>query len=137
MSVEITRRSYSMPDLPEMIELINWFVDTKIHKDAHVILTQNKKFKDIDGRVYCYAWDEYEIEIDAKLTGEAALTTVAHELVHVGQYASGRLRDVPSGARFEGKLYRDSLPYEALAYETEAHEQESLVLKEFKNRKKD
>ena len=134
MSVEITRRSYSMPDLPEMIELINWFVESKLGKDVHVILTQNKKFKDIDGRVYCYAKDEYEIEIDAKLTGEAALTTVAHELVHVGQYATGRLRDVSSGARFEGKLYRDSLPYEALKYETEAHEQESIILKEFKSR---
>jgi len=134
MTVEITRRSYSMPDLPEMIELINWFVGSKLKKDVHVILTQNKKFKDIDGRVYCYDTNEFEIEIDAKLTGDAALTTVAHELVHVGQYATGRLKDVSSGARFEGKLYRDTLAYEDLAYETEAHEQESIVLKEFKKR---
>lgn len=134
MTVEITRRSYSMPDLPEMIELINWFVDSKLGKDVHVILTQNKKFKDIDGRVYCYDKREFEIEIDAKLTGDAALITLAHELVHVGQYATGRLKDVSRGARFEGKLYRDTLPYEDLAYETEAHEQESIVLKEFKKR---
>lgn len=134
MSIKITRRSYSMDNLPEMIELINWFVETKLKKDVHIILTQNKRFKDIDGCVYCYAEDEFEIEIDANLTGDNALTTLSHELIHVEQYATGRLKDVSSGARFDGKLYRDSLPYDKLAYEIEAHENESLILKEFKKR---
>ena len=123
-----------MDILPEMIELINWFVKTKLKKNVHIILTQNKRFKDIDGRVYCYAEDEFEIEIDANLTGDNALTTLSHELIHVEQYATGRLKDVSSGARFDGKLYRDSLPYDKLAYEIEAHENESLILKEFKKR---
>jgi len=66
-------------------------------KDIDIVI----KLKDLKGNAYgyCLAIDgpradrprEFELEVDSKVTLRKLLTTVAHELVHVKQYARGEL----------------------------------------------
>ena len=67
---------------------------------------------------------EFEIEIDTRVRKRSLLTALAHEMVHVKQYAKNELRDVSykknSAISWQGKYYIDVLywdqPWEIEAY---------------------
>jgi hypothetical protein len=65
---------------------------------------------------------EFELEIDRKLPLRKLLETVAHEMVHVKQYAR---RELGPGPRWCGKTYSpEKVSYWDLPWEIEAHGRE-------------
>jgi hypothetical protein len=82
---------------------------------------------DCDVCGYCMAVDkrEFVIEIKNDLPIEEFISTLCHEMVHVAQYATGRLA-------INGKqTYKTYEEYLELWYEKEAYEQEGALAKEF------
>lgn len=73
-----------------------------------------------------YDDDEVIVTIAKRLSLHEMLVTLFHELIHVHQYASGRLQH---GSKWLGKVYKCA--YEELPWEIEAHEMESVMMKEF------
>lgn len=80
---------------------------------------------------YCLAVDtrEFEMQVNAKLSKDDFITTVAHEMVHVCQYARRRLS-------LNGKSsYKTYEEYLDLWYEKEAHELEEILREKYKSLK--
>ena len=75
---------------------------------------------------YCLELDDnrtFEIEIDRTLTLRKMLETLAHEIVHVKQYARRELH--PSTDKWMGKTYNPKkVSYWDLPWEIEAHGRE-------------
>lgn len=94
----------------------------------------------------CFAWctweddnhrpREFTIMMDARMGEKMLLTTLAHEMIHVKQYAKGELKDMlsaPSISRFRGKLYDfNNIDYMKLPWEKEAHNNEFQLYEELK-----
>jgi len=76
---------------------------------------------------YCLELDNnrtFEIEVDRSLTLRKMLETVAHEMVHVKQYARNELS--PYGSIWCGKTYNPKkVSYWDLPWEIEAHGRET------------
>jgi hypothetical protein len=76
---------------------------------------------------YCLELDtnrEFEIEVDRTLSYRKMLETVAHEMVHVKQYARRELH--PSKHTWSGKTYNPAkTSYWDLPWEIEAHGRET------------
>jgi hypothetical protein len=65
---------------------------------------------------------DFEITVDAGLGKRALLIALAHELVHVKQYARGELKYLSSKKlqRFQGKMYNPEFMYWERPWEIEA-----------------
>lgn len=71
----------------------------------------------------------FDIEIDADLSQKVTLEALAHELVHVKQYARGELRESYVASRTKvfwkgNRVDADSIDYWELPWEIEAHGRE-------------
>ena len=64
---------------------------------------------------------EFEIEVDRRLNLRQLLETVAHEMVHVKQYARGELTE----RSWQGKLVKPNQEYWDHPWEIEAHGRET------------
>jgi hypothetical protein len=74
----------------------------------------------------------YDIEIDANLSARNVLTVLAHELTHVQQYFTGRLRDAQGNeraSRWYGKPC--GLDYDLQPWEIEARMMEAILYRAF------
>ena len=71
---------------------------------------------------YCLSLDKrtFELEIEKTLNFRTLLTTVAHEMVHVKQYARKELTE----GSWQGKLLNPNQDYWDRGYEIEAHGRE-------------
>ena len=70
---------------------------------------------------------EFELEIDSRLTLRTMLETVAHEMVHVKQYARREMNDFAFKEvhyKWKGKLVPESTDYWDLPWEIEANGRE-------------
>jgi hypothetical protein len=65
---------------------------------------------------------DFEITVDAGLGKRALLIAIAHEMVHVKQYARGELKYLSSKKlqRFQGKVYNPEFMYWERPWEIEA-----------------
>lgn len=84
-----------------------------------------------DAQGYCMAEDKrvFYIEIDPRQTGDDLKTCIFHEMVHVAQYAQGRLH-VDEKAN-----YTTADEYLSLWYEKEAYSMQETLLKMYKGEK--
>ena len=82
------------------------------------------KLTNLKGKAYgyCLSLDKrtFELEIEKKLNLKTLLTTVAHEMVHVKQYARAELTE----GTWQGKLINPKQSYWDRGYEIEAHGRE-------------
>lgn len=79
---------------------------------------------------------EFIIKVDRALTKRKMLLTLAHEAVHMKQYAKGELKYYLRGApcRWKGVAIDErSTLYDDLPWEKEAWELEHILYKEFKD----
>lgn len=53
---------------------------------------------------------EFDIEIERSLSRQDLIESVIHELVHVKQYAQGKLKDSGHGYLYRGQYYKDIAP---------------------------
>tara|TARA_R100001591_G_scaffold83826_1_gene90261 strand:+ start:276 stop:689 length:414 start_codon:yes stop_codon:yes gene_type:complete len=100
--------------------------------DVEVSLTN---IDDADG--YCHSMNkrEFELEIDKKLKENDFISTVAHEMVHVWQYATGQLSQKGCKEFWRGRDYTKT-SYSKQPWERQAMRMEKQLLKEFKKTRK-
>jgi len=74
---------------------------------------------------------EFTIYINRDLKLEKdVITTVAHEMVHVWQYATGKFRDYAGPAhRYEDYIYDANMAYRDMPWEIEARKFEKILYK--------
>lgn len=72
---------------------------------------------------------EFTVYIHSGLDNEKdIITTVAHEMVHVWQYATGKLRDYEAPVhRYENYLYDANMSYRDMPWEIEARRLEKTL----------
>jgi hypothetical protein len=85
--------------------------------DIEVTLT---KLDDAYGYCLCENKRKFQLELKKGLTLYQLITTVCHEMTHVKQYATGELKEVNYGAKWKGRLFKDSMAYNKLPWEKEA-----------------
>lgn len=69
----------------------------------------------------------YELEIDAKLPKKQFLVSLAHEMIHLKQFAKDQMKDLESKrmTRWLGEYYiEENLDYWSRPWEKEAHDNE-------------
>tara|TARA_Y100000590_G_C15316916_1_gene862400 strand:+ start:120 stop:533 length:414 start_codon:yes stop_codon:yes gene_type:complete len=100
--------------------------------DVEVSLTN---IDDADG--YCHSMNkrEFELEIEKKLKENDFISTVAHEMVHVWQYATGQLSQKGCKEFWRGRDYTKT-SYSKQPWERQAMRMEKQLLKEFKKTRK-
>ena len=87
---------------------------------------------------------QFEIDLDDFLLfePEELMITVAHEMVHVKQFALGELRNCPRTIHYKGKYYRlkdgkiDPAKYRDYPWEVEAYENECSLYNSWKEHRK-
>jgi len=90
--------------------------------DITITLKTIPEKKDTWGYCLCVNQNEYELEIDKTLTLRKLLTTVAHEMVHVKQYAR---RELIGDYTWQGKTINPKrCDYWDQPWEIEAHGRE-------------
>lgn len=80
----------------------------------------------------------YEMEIDAKLSKKQFLISLAHEIIHLKQFAKNQMRDLESKkmTRWMGDYYvEDNINYWRRPWEIEAHKGEKILYEEYINHK--
>jgi len=80
---------------------------------------------------------EFTIYIDRRLVSEKdVIMTVAHEMVHVWQYATGKFKDYAGPAhRYDDHIYDANMRYRDMPWEIEARRLERVLFKVWKNNK--
>ena len=95
-----------------------------------------KKIKDEEVVGWCHEGEnkrEFFIDIEKSLDGEDLIETVCHEMVHVWQSATRKMKDLPFGRKmYMGKVYDETTAYEDEPWEVEAYEMQGKLLKTFK-----
>jgi hypothetical protein len=72
----------------------------------------------------------FEIALKSTLDEKMMMTTLAHELVHVQQYATGRLAD--DHRKWCASKMKDDINYEDQPWEIEANMMEAILLDKYK-----
>lgn len=96
--------------------------------DITIVLKKNL----LDDRgIFGECWDNdyhaYNIVIDKNLSYKNKLVTLAHEMVHVKQFARGQLKFGCGKDKWLGKAYPIDMPYNKLPWEKEAEEFEGVI----------
>ena len=85
---------------------------------------------------WCYEGEsnrDFYIDVDKNLTGGELIETVCHEMVHVWQSATRKMKDLPFGRKmYMGKVYDETTAYEDEPWEIEAYDMQGGLLEKFK-----
>tara|TARA_R100000008_G_C3429371_1_gene88862 strand:- start:32 stop:457 length:426 start_codon:yes stop_codon:yes gene_type:complete len=116
-----------------MIHCISELMPRMRTLDIELIL---KKLKDKEVVGWCYEGEnkrEFFIDIEKSLDGDELIETVCHEMVHVWQSATRKMKDLPFGRKmYMGKVYDETTAYEDEPWEVEAYEMQGKLLETFK-----
>ena len=82
-----------------------------------------------------FSSSEFELEIDKKLKDNDFISTVAHEMVHVWQYATRQLTQRGCRELWRGKDYTDA-SYSKKPWERQAVRMEKQLFQDFKKTRK-
>lgn len=103
-------------------------IDIKFHKleDAWGICDYDEN--------YTYRPKEFTILIDRRLREEKdVIATVAHEMVHVWQYATGKFKDYAGPShKYEDHIYDGNMLYRDMPWEIEARRLEKVLYQVWK-----
>ena len=95
---------------------------------------KNLKSEGVSG--WCYEGEDnrdFYIDVDKNLTGGELIETVCHEMVHVWQSATRKMKDLPFGRKmYMGKVYDETTAYEDEPWEIEAYDMQGGLLERFK-----
>ena len=85
---------------------------------------------------WCYEGDgnrDFYIDVDKNLDDEELVETVCHEMVHVWQGATRKMKDLTCGRKmYMGKVYDDTTAYSDEPWEIEAYAMQGELLEKFK-----
>lgn len=127
--MKITTRKFKNKDLTKIIKQAAKFYALQLipkqYEQIHLEINARK----IKADGTCFFWDDndFEIELNPNLTFEHIMITLAHEMVHLKQYAKKELKskyvkgksiDVWKGVKYRNLKYKDQ-PWEHEATEME------------------
>lgn len=75
---------------------------------------------------------EFIVEINRDQSQEEIIKTIAHEMIHVRQYAMGQLNE--QGTQWCGKKLKRELEYHKQPWEIEAHDVSDILYEEYKEK---
>jgi hypothetical protein len=118
----------------------NFLLGKRLANNISIKLIFNNK--NLDKNIYGFCdWDcdkrnprNFIISIDPNLSKRMTLMVIAHEIVHVKQYARGELKDLMrlNKVKYLGKLYDEGkINYWVQPWEIEARDYEKLLHREF------
>jgi hypothetical protein len=85
---------------------------------------------------WCYEGDgnrDFYIDVDKNLDDEELVETVCHEMVHVWQGATRKMKDLDGFRKmYMGKVYDDTTAYDDEPWEIEAYAMQGDLLEKFK-----
>ena len=85
---------------------------------------------------WCYEGEsnrDFYIDVDKKLDGEEIVETICHEMVHVWQGATRKMKDLDGFRKmYMGKVYDNTIAYEDEPWEIEAYAMQGDLLEKFK-----
>jgi hypothetical protein len=131
----------------KMISIASYVLDQMLSEDDKRFLNVQIRFDSkLDADGYCgltYGSDEVlKKQTDLTVTlnrgyihGQHIYRILSHEMVHVAQYASGRLRERPTCTVWEGKRISNNVSYRNRPEEVEAWSLEGKLLGAWKNTK--
>jgi len=116
-------KEYLFKDTPRLMNFV--YIDLKLRSGL-----------DCYGEV-CWEDDnlrprEFNMTINKDLPNYDIVSTAAHEMVHVWQYASGKFKNYLDGNDyFDGRLYKRPMSYEKRPWEKEAYRMETRLVKKW------
>jgi hypothetical protein len=126
------------------IEIFTQYLFTK-NKKLSKLISVDIKFRKLEDAWGICDYDddcrnkprEFTILINRNLIEEKdVIMTVAHEMVHVWQYATGKFKDYAGPAhRYEDHIYDANMRYRDMPWEIEARRLERVLYKVWKNNK--
>ena len=135
------------PDLA--VEALRFFTESLMSKRLCANLKIRLIFKDgllkknkLEGMC---SWDddnlrprEFTVTVDSGLTHSKTLLSLAHETIHIKQFATGELRYLIRGCacKWQGKSFDDSKPYTELPWEVEAWGRERELFEAFQRKRR-
>ena len=85
---------------------------------------------------WCYEGEnnrDFYIDVDKNLDIEELVEVVCHEMVHVWQHATRKMKDLTFGRKmYMGKVYDETTAYEDEPWEIEAYDMQGGLLEKFK-----
>lgn len=122
--------------------MLNFFAMTLMGRDLsneiEIDLYINENLGIIDG--LCHPLEEeeghprtFEIALNPNISLGSQATTLAHEMVHVKQYALGELESTENAFRWNGKLYAPRTYFDRFLcpWEKEAYSKEKMLVNMF------
>jgi hypothetical protein len=111
----------------------NYLMDRQLHQQIDLLISF-----DLDqGHGGCSEIDfnNFEIEINSRLRRKNTLLTLAHEMVHLKQYAGGQLQYnyTPKAHKFLGKRFNKDMNYWDQPWEIEAFGRELGLVLQYKH----
>ncbi len=144
--IDKTLRIYGCKDNPplreEFRDAANFFINELIPRKRvlHISIKRRKNLiKDSGTYGECWQLDEphsFDILLDAGVSKKEALTTLAHELVHVKQFCRKELYFGHKIDTWCGKNYYHGAAYETLPWEKEATRLENKLYDAYQSYKK-
>jgi len=141
MIIWVTGRSNSI-NKKETKECVSFFahelMSNRLCSNLYIEVIYNKRLyeKDkcvgvVDSLDY-YRPRDFIIEIDSNLNYESTLRALAHEMIHVKQYARGELRDYAKSKKIRWKdEIIESRAYWSMPWEKEAYGKEKKLVKNY------
>lgn len=146
MRIKVRGRSVSV-DAETVIKAVDFYGRYLMGDRLAKNLSVNIEFERFKKGSDEYAFVDYELEesrlrdfiltIDSRLSKKETLLALAHEMVHVKQYAKGEMRDLSRPMRmirWQGKRYlHEDMDYWELPWEIEAYGREKGLYIKFMN----
>lgn len=124
----------------EAKEALSFFSDyllgRRLSKNIYIHVTFDPSLFELHNELGYMSWTDvaarcprkFIVKIDAQLNKEKALLTMAHEMVHIKQYARGELRDmVAHSKKWMGEVFSENYEYSQLPWEVQALKMEPLL----------
>lgn len=121
--IEVTGGKQAERDIVEYA--VHWYVKKIMPRFRTLdIEISIKKLNDAYGYCFCNSTRSFEIDLKKGLTLYELIATTCHEMTHLKQYATGELKEVNYGAKWKGRLFKDSIQYSKQPWEKEAFKTE-------------
>jgi len=109
--------------LPSMMEQL------KISKSKKYLYVMVDSMGSMGQAIPLMGIDTYLIVLHPTKDMASLGSTLAHELVHVAQMITGKLKITPKGRKWNGKFYKSDYPYLSQPWELEAFAKQEIIFR--------